>query len=642
MKIGLCKKITDCSKKTPKDALIFLAFVIFSLSIYAPALKGPFLLDDRPLILNNLNVTNLGRSGLLFLENLYHFSDAQKTTYYRPLTALTYAIDWAVWKENTLGFHLTNILLHATASFLFFLLLRQIFAQKITPLGTSFLFCAHPLQTSAVAYISGRADPLAAMFLFFSLLTLTKFLQKGSLKLLASSLFLCLLAQLSRESGLLAPILCLTLLLFIRSEKRKMVLAILGITFITLSMIIWRSTILNNLAYPQIPFAVSPSFAATLLKGAQEYINLLIKPWPLYLMRPLEASVAIHPLFLLLLAWAIFWAARDFIVKKGFFSFGMLWTIATSWPLFFLIQSNSLNTPLIAEHWLYLPLAGIALMIWSFFRDAAILFRRLRINPETFWIIAIFALGAITFHQNRLWGNKLALLTHQLNQSPENSTFLLELADELNHALKPAAARNIYQKILSQKTFQSWKAANQLGNMALVCGDFRTARSYYEEAIALQPDQSILHANLGIALNASGEKEKSFEALEKALALNPESLVALEGLGDWCISSDLAKEALTIYEKIGRLHPSHPRLPLKIAIALIMMGRLDEAHRLLSGLTQKDLKVDEMKAIARAYVNAGEPDEAIAFFEKSLQLQPQDEAIKRDLVLARSLLEASQ
>jgi len=80
------------------------------------------------------------------------------------------------------------------------------------------VFAVHPANTEAVSYISGRADPLSALFIVLCLICYIKYLDTSGVKyyVLFPLLYFC--ALMSRESGLMLPVL---ILLYHLSSKRK-------------------------------------------------------------------------------------------------------------------------------------------------------------------------------------------------------------------------------------------------------------------------------------------------------------------------------------------------------------------------------------------------------------------------------------
>jgi hypothetical protein len=85
-------------------------------------------------------------------------------TNYRPLVSLTWAIDHWLWGAWTAGYHLTNLVLHATAGTLLVFLLRRLRLPASAALLGGLAWVAHPVAASTVAWVSARADSLMAIF----------------------------------------------------------------------------------------------------------------------------------------------------------------------------------------------------------------------------------------------------------------------------------------------------------------------------------------------------------------------------------------------------------------------------------------------------------------------------------------------
>src|SRR6185503_13123674 len=90
--------------------------------------------------------------------------------YYRPVVMFSFLVDRAAWGTSAFGFHLTNLLAHAGVGFLVGELALVLGATPGAALAASLLFVAHPVQTEAVSYVSGRTDVLCALFVLGALL----------------------------------------------------------------------------------------------------------------------------------------------------------------------------------------------------------------------------------------------------------------------------------------------------------------------------------------------------------------------------------------------------------------------------------------------------------------------------------------
>src|SRR5579863_2307312 len=129
---------------------------------YANTLANQFAMDDELYILRNPQVTDPS------LQRL--FSPNSVSAVFRPVTFATLALNWALGGASPVGYHLINIFLHAGATWLLYVLLLELLGSAPEGAAVAFaaalLYAVHPIHTEAVAWVVGRAELLAAGFLF--------------------------------------------------------------------------------------------------------------------------------------------------------------------------------------------------------------------------------------------------------------------------------------------------------------------------------------------------------------------------------------------------------------------------------------------------------------------------------------------
>ncbi|MCP5057784.1 MAG: hypothetical protein GY937_13830 [bacterium] len=140
-------------------ALVFAAFSLICLFVYEPALEGPQVSDDR-MYLASPYVQELSA------ENVKEILDPRSditmmTANYAPFHLLAHGVQWKLFGERPLGYHVTNILLHALSA----TLLIALFLRSGLPIGAAFLggaiFLLHPAGVEAVAWMSQLKTQLA-------------------------------------------------------------------------------------------------------------------------------------------------------------------------------------------------------------------------------------------------------------------------------------------------------------------------------------------------------------------------------------------------------------------------------------------------------------------------------------------------
>jgi hypothetical protein len=156
------------SFRMPKALLICsLLFLVFF--IYSNTLHGPFIFDDGPNIEENPNVrlTQLTLGGI-------KRAGLQSPMKGRPLSYISFGLNYYIDRYDVLGYHLVNILIHASAGIFLYLFLKTTLnlpslRSRYEPYGwlpfvAALIWLIHPLQTQSVTYIVQRMNSMAAMF----------------------------------------------------------------------------------------------------------------------------------------------------------------------------------------------------------------------------------------------------------------------------------------------------------------------------------------------------------------------------------------------------------------------------------------------------------------------------------------------
>jgi tetratricopeptide (TPR) repeat protein len=160
-------------KEFRHDALAMALLFVVPLAVYLPTLEGPFLWDDRTLIVEQLLEPGRDTAASdLFVRPFWRETagDEPYRGFFRPLTTLTYLGDARVHGHNPAGFHLTNVLLHLMTVLAAFRLLRGFGAATRASALAAGAFALAPRLAECVAWISGRTDILAALFGVLALL----------------------------------------------------------------------------------------------------------------------------------------------------------------------------------------------------------------------------------------------------------------------------------------------------------------------------------------------------------------------------------------------------------------------------------------------------------------------------------------
>ncbi len=441
---------------TKKIAAPLLLLVV--LLVYAPALRAGFVWDDRALVLSD----PLIRSWRLSWEGFQHylFVDAGSSNFYRPLQRLTYLLDYAAFVFAPGGYHLVSLLWHAAAAIALFFFAEEwlgSFGMASPRRGwiaffVALLWAIHPLQNAAVAYVAGRADPLAAAFGFLALFLGLRMLRATGRRkwLLGFALALALLASaLSKEMGLL--FLALWLLLALAQVPRVEFWR--GVGVVAAVIVVYLSL---RLPAEHFPAAPDPHPAPLLVRpiviarAAAEYAGLLVLPVHLHMDRDVET----HPfgfvnaslnaaawrelqtllglVLLVAAAWAL-WRIR----RKRELLLPFLCAIVSYLPVSGLVGLNAT----VAEHWLYLPSAFLFLGAAVSFDSLGVFQRR---SAQLILAVWLLFLATRSFIRSGDWHDQRTFLTRTIAAGGDSARMWINLCGlELSDGQLDAAQRDL-------------------------------------------------------------------------------------------------------------------------------------------------------------------------------------------------------
>lgn len=144
----------------------WLAAVLAAL-VYLPALRNGFALDDGTIVERNPTAHSVG-AALRAFDRTYWPPQTQAGQW-RPLVILSFAVDWQLSGGSTTWLHASNVAWHAAATGLLVLVLAA-YLPVTGALAGGVLFAVHPVHVEAVANLVGRAEMMAACFLFLAIL----------------------------------------------------------------------------------------------------------------------------------------------------------------------------------------------------------------------------------------------------------------------------------------------------------------------------------------------------------------------------------------------------------------------------------------------------------------------------------------
>ena len=543
------KAQADKSKIWMSVALI----VVLGFAVYISSLSGEFLWDDEYLIVKNENIRSFSNLGHVFLRTATQ-AFQRDYGFYRPMQEFTYMIDFALWKLNSAGYHLTNVLIHICVALAVFWLINILYDNWRLSLLTSLFYVAFPLHTEAVGYIAGRADSLVALFMLLCFIFYIKNCSGAKISHFALMILSYICALLSRENSMVFPAL---LLAYHFSFKKKInvkafssILVVLGVYMLI------RLTVLKHLMVTSVYTTTLLQRLPGVFSAIASYLRLLLLPLDLHMAygnKTVPLTDARVWAGIVILCVTFFFMLRSLKRRRWIF-FSLSWFFIFLFPHANIFPINAY----MYEHWLYFPSIGLFVIL----ANGLIHLR----NVEKFKEITnIFIIGFLLFYsyltiqQNITWTDPLAFYERTLQYVPDNSEVNNNIGIMYNDAGRKEEAIIRFEKAIKSNPKYA-EAYNNLGNVYKDTGRGEEAVRMFEKAIEIDPFYPEAHANLGVTYFTMDKKEKAISLLKKSIELNPGLVEGYNNLAAVYFYQQEYESAIKYYDKSKELGFQNPAL----------------------------------------------------------------------------------
>jgi len=494
-----------------KAFLSALLIASAGIAVYANSAGGKFLWDDDLLVRGNPVIKEWSNAPEVLLGRQTAPQGAQLYIY-RPLQFISYMADHSLWGLDARGYHLTNVAIHILTALCIcwfaYLISNNLLLASITGL----LFVVNPLNTEAVSYISGRADPLSALFIFLGMIFYVRSEEAGKRRYFYLALLCWIASVLSRESGLVFPLL---LLVYHISFGKKLDWRYLSPLFLAVLLYAAIAPNARNI-YLGCPTSIAerlPGFFASITG----YAKLLLAPVGLHMEYGNRLFAWSDPAVMLGAAItvsliALAFARRNSRAGGSVFCFSVLWFFAALLPYSGILPMNAY----MAEHWLYVPAFGFFLIAAKWF--SALMAGRFRRVAAAAVMILLLAYSAMTVAQNRYWSDPIRFYETTLRYAPESHRLYYNLGIQYRISSRLRDAIDCYSKAIELDP-DNPSYYNNRANAYAQEGEFGKAISDYTKAIDLDPRHVNAYLNRASAYRESGQPEKAAKDLEKAESL---------------------------------------------------------------------------------------------------------------------------
>ena len=619
-------------------ALLVIAVIVS----YAGVRNAGFIWDDDTFLTEN----PLIRAA----DGLRRFWFTGEPVDYWPMTSSTLWLEWRLWGPSPLGYHVTNVLLHAAEV----VLIWRILARLRVPGAfiAAAVFAVHPVNVDSVVWITQRKNMMAMLFYLISILLFLKAEEPetqeesrdwrlGRWHWLSLAAFL--FAMLSKGSVAMLPVVLLGIVAWRRQVTRCDLIRMIPFFAVAAALVVvnFRFTVRGA-----AEVANTAGFGERLLGAGAVvwfYVGKAYAPVHLMFIYPLWTVRASEPLWWLPLGAAACLTALLWLLRRRWGRgplFAWLYFGASLVPVMGFTDVYFMHYSLVSDHYEHLALIGAiapAAAGFALWRGKAAGFLRWAGDAGV-----LFAIGGLA------WLTSIHCADYKDTETLWRTTL----------ARNPAC----------------WMAYDNLANELLRTGRAEEAEALCRTALKLQPNQPRTRATLGIALDYEGHPEEAIAEFRTAVALQPGIPETYDNLGKALMETGRVAEAMTSYATALRINPAGYKILNNLGAAYAREGQLDnavacfrralairgdfaEAHyNLGNALHGKGLDGDaegEFRAaiasdpgFAGAYTNLGNIlmsrgrlDEAIGQYRRALEINPRLANARHNLEVALGALE---
>jgi len=633
---------------------------------YVNSFNVPFHYDDFYFLKENLNI----KSFSIFWNWLT--GDHSRVFTGRPFLLFTFFLNYKLGGLDTFGYHLLNLLIHATNAFLlYFLFFRYAETDKeksysLKYLIAAVLFLIHPINTESVTYISSRSSVLSGFFVLMSMLCFFRATEERlHLGFYISSVLFFILGLSTKETSIVIFPLLILFDYFFVSKNFKNLSSRLKYYFPYILLIGLLSTIYIRYITMPMPEAARPwlTHMFTELKVFTEYLKLLFIPVGLNIDHDIKPSHFIdgYVAFSLALALALISMAIFLKKKQRVISFSILWVFINMAP-FLAIRLNDF----MAERWVYIASIGFSIGISEILTLLTNYYRRAGI-AITAVIIILF--GTLTVMRNQVYASQVTLWEDAARKSQNKYRPYLNLSraykesgnlplaiENAKKTIEKTGANSIvveayinlsaayddmgaYKeaenalKPIEKYATDSYAYYHNLGSIYIKMQEYEKALAAFKKALTLHPASPLILYSIGLCYENFSQNEKAKEYFMLATQKIPQNAQEYTGQGISFFKLGNGKKALESFYEAVKADPLDVNVRIYLADILLGNGYYDTAFKqYLMASKISSSYAPAYKGMGKAMLAKGDLKEARGHFKKALSLLPSGSPERKELL----------
>jgi protein O-mannosyl-transferase len=472
---------------------------------------------------------------------------------------------------NPWVFHSANVLVHLATALVVFQLLREILAKDWAACAGAVLFAVHPVQVETVAWTSGGKDLLCGLF---TLLSVLAFVQSGKLpedaprrrRLRWASLGWMVLGMLSKPTAVVTPVFLVVLDRAVFARPWKQIARSVWPWFaMAIPCMVWTKLIQPAPRIWVPPVMYRPLIATDALAFYMQKIVL-----------PLQNcfDYGRHPQLVIDRGWIYYtWAAPAIAAlvlwhvrrRLPLVVAGVVLAAAGLLPVLGFVPFDYQARTTVTDHYLYLPMAGVALAIATALAKVP---ARAARPVAAIASIVLLAFGIRAWFAAGVWKDNRTLYSNVIHVNPDSWLACNNLGDDY-------FTRGCYLLRLSdaQKQNNEIDQSEETHQFAVV--EFEQAEKYFRDASRACPQFPEAKANTARALAKRGLLAEATPVACEAIALSltprglPTAKTALYGrlLADLYLRQGMYQGAIACLERVLEITPGDPLARRQLEVA---------------------------------------------------------------------------
>lgn len=633
-----------------------MVLLIFGMVLvcYWPALFGGVLWDD-PAHITRLDLRSW--SGLARI-----WSDLRSTQQYYPVLFSAFWLEHRLWGDHTLGYHLTNVVFHATSCCLLAVILRRLWSERSAappegpearlevPAGAEWLaamlLAVHPVCVESVAWITEQKNTLSLLMYLLAALSYLRFAERRRFWLYAVASVLFLLAMGSKTVTVSLP----AALLVVRWWKKgrlpwRSEVAPLLPWFVASAAVGLLTSWIERKVIGAEGSAFDLSIAERVLLACRIiafYLEKLFWPAHLTFFYPRWDAKSAVPGWLGYLLFAAgatlaLWALRR--RTRGPLAGWLLFVVGLS-PVLGFFNVFFFKFSYVNDHFQYLACLGVFAVAAA---GAALALARapgrFRVAGAVAIVAVLASLTVMSHRQSGLYRDKETLFRASLAENPDSWMAHHILAVTLAKGREDRHAEAIaeYEAALRLNPDYPEAHVGLAVELARLPGRSAEAIAHYERALQLLPVYAEAHYGLGVELaKIPGRTGDALDHFEAALRTKPDYAEAHASLADALILiPGRIPEAMAHYSEALRIKPDLYWARCNLAGHLMQLpGRENEAiEQFEETIRSKPDFLEAYNGLAIVYAKLGRLGDAKRQWETALRLDPGYEEARNNLRL---------